>query len=46
MKTELNFSKLNGLIPCIIQDEHTDKVLMLGFMNEAAFNRGRSRPVP
>jgi phosphoribosyl-ATP pyrophosphohydrolase/phosphoribosyl-AMP cyclohydrolase len=26
-----------GLIPAIIQDHHTGKVLMLGFMNEEAF---------
>jgi phosphoribosyl-ATP pyrophosphohydrolase/phosphoribosyl-AMP cyclohydrolase len=36
MKQELNFSKLNGLIPCVVQDENTGKVLMLGFMNEEA----------
>lgn len=27
----------DGLVPAIIQDNHTNKVLMLGFMNEAAF---------
>ena len=31
---DLDFSKLNGLVPAIIQDEKTRKVLMLGFMNE------------
>jgi phosphoribosyl-ATP pyrophosphohydrolase/phosphoribosyl-AMP cyclohydrolase len=31
-----DFSKLNGLVPAIIQDQHTRKVLMLGFMNEEA----------
>ncbi len=31
-----DFSKLNGLIPAIIQDNTTLKVLMLGFMNEEA----------
>ena len=36
MEKELNFKKLNGLIPCVIQDNNTDKVLMLGFMNEEA----------
>jgi phosphoribosyl-ATP pyrophosphohydrolase/phosphoribosyl-AMP cyclohydrolase len=36
METELNFKKLNGLVPCIVQDSFTDKVLMLGFMNEEA----------
>ena len=34
--TELDFSKLNGLIPAIIQDNTTNMVLMLGFMNEEA----------
>src|SRR5690242_6484156 len=35
----MNFSKLNGLIPCIIQDANTNKVLMLGFMNEEAYSK-------
>ncbi len=34
--TELDFTKLNGLIPAIIQDNTTSVVLMLGFMNEEA----------
>ncbi len=34
--TQLDFSKLNGLIPVVIQDNTTLKVLMLGFMNEEA----------
>jgi len=34
---KLNFEKLNGLIPAIIQDNKTGKVLMLGFMNKEAF---------
>lgn len=32
----LDFDKMDGLIPAIIQDEYTGKVLMLGFMNEEA----------
>ncbi len=32
----LDFSKAGGLIPAIIQDEATGKVLMLGFMNAEA----------
>ncbi len=32
----LDFSKLNGLVPAIIQDNTTSVVLMLGFMNEEA----------
>ncbi|MEP0861941.1 MAG: bifunctional phosphoribosyl-AMP cyclohydrolase/phosphoribosyl-ATP diphosphatase HisIE [Ignavibacterium sp.] len=35
----LNFSKLNGLIPAIIVDSETDKILMLGFMNEQALKK-------
>ncbi len=36
---QLNFKKLNGLIPAVIVDEKTDKVLMQGFMNEEALNK-------
>lgn len=36
---KLDFSKLNGLIPAVIQDFATGRVLMLGFMNEDAFRR-------
>jgi len=35
----INFSKLNGLVPCIAQDAKTSKVLMLGFMNEEAYQK-------
>ena len=33
---QLDFTKLNGLVPAIIQDNTTNIVLMLGFMNEEA----------
>jgi phosphoribosyl-ATP pyrophosphohydrolase/phosphoribosyl-AMP cyclohydrolase len=33
---DIDFSKLNGLVPAIIQDAQTRKVLMLGFMNDEA----------
>ena len=36
---ELNFDKMNGLIPAIIQDNSTEKVLMLGFMNKEAYEQ-------
>ncbi len=39
MGVNLNFSKLSGLVPAIIQDFQSGKVLMLGFMNEEAFKR-------
>ena len=32
----INFDKVNGLIPAIVQDALTGKVLMQGFMNEEA----------
>jgi phosphoribosyl-ATP pyrophosphohydrolase/phosphoribosyl-AMP cyclohydrolase len=35
--SKLNFEKGNGLLPAVIQDEHSGKVLMLGYMNEEAF---------
>ena len=36
---ELDFEKMNVLIPAIIQDDYTQKVLMLGFMNEEAYKK-------
>ncbi len=33
----INFEKINGLVPVIIQDEKTLQVLMLGYMNEEAY---------
>lgn len=35
----IDFSKLNGLVPCIVQDAKTRVVLMLGFMNEEAYQK-------
>ncbi len=36
----INFSKYtDGLVPAIIQDNETKNVLMLGFMNQEAFNK-------
>lgn len=35
----IDFSKLNGLVPCIAQDAETHVVLMLGFMNQEALAR-------
>ncbi|HEY0896248.1 MAG TPA: bifunctional phosphoribosyl-AMP cyclohydrolase/phosphoribosyl-ATP diphosphatase HisIE [Sphingobacteriaceae bacterium] len=34
---EIDFKKGDGLVPVIIQDERTLEVLMLGYMNEEAF---------
>ena len=36
---ELDFDKMGGLIPAIIQDAHTKNVLMLGFMNKEALDK-------
>lgn len=36
---KLNFKKLNGLIPAVIQDAQTKSVLMLGFMNKEAIKQ-------
>jgi phosphoribosyl-AMP cyclohydrolase len=37
----LDFTKLNGLIPAVVQDDNSDEVLMVGFMNDAALTRTR-----
>ena len=37
MPIKLDFSKLNGLLPAIVQDYETGEVLMLAFMNEEAW---------
>ncbi|MDP8981801.1 MAG: phosphoribosyl-AMP cyclohydrolase [Acidobacteriota bacterium] len=36
---DLDFSKLDGLLPAVIQDHATGRVLMVGFMNDEAFRR-------
>lgn len=33
----IDFSKLNGIVPCVIQDAVSLRVLMVGFMNEEAY---------
>ena len=35
----LDFEKMGGLIPAIVHDNNTNKVLMLGFMNEEALEQ-------
>ena len=35
----IDFEKMGGLVPAIIQDAITQKVLMLGFMNEEAYKK-------
>jgi phosphoribosyl-AMP cyclohydrolase len=35
----MDFTKLGGLVPAVIQDEDTNEVLMVGFMNQQALDR-------
>ena len=35
----MDFSKLNGLIPAVVQDDTSNEVLMVGFMNQEALDR-------
>jgi len=37
----MDFTKLNGLVPAVVQDADTREVLMVGFMNETALLRTR-----
>ncbi|HBH25318.1 MAG TPA: bifunctional phosphoribosyl-AMP cyclohydrolase/phosphoribosyl-ATP diphosphatase [Cytophagales bacterium] len=36
---KVDFDKNNDLVPAIIQDEHSQKVLMLGYMNQEALEK-------
>jgi phosphoribosyl-ATP pyrophosphohydrolase/phosphoribosyl-AMP cyclohydrolase len=38
----MDFSKLDGLVPAVIQDADSNEVLMVGFMNDEALARTRS----
>jgi phosphoribosyl-ATP pyrophosphohydrolase/phosphoribosyl-AMP cyclohydrolase len=38
----MDFSKLSGLIPAVVQDETSGEVLMVGFMNDEALERTRA----
>ena len=37
----LDFTKLDGLLPAVVQDNTTGRVLMVGFMNDEAWRRTR-----
>ncbi|MBI2220591.1 MAG: phosphoribosyl-AMP cyclohydrolase [Acidobacteria bacterium] len=37
----MNFTKLAGLIPAVVQDDETNQVLMVGFMNAEALAKTR-----
>ena len=39
---QLDFAKLDGLLPAIVQDKRSGEVLMLGFMNQQAFDETRA----
>ncbi len=41
MDINIDFNKVNGLVPAIVQDSLTNKVLMLGYMNEQALKQTR-----
>jgi phosphoribosyl-AMP cyclohydrolase len=38
----VDFTKLDGLIPAVVQDDESNEVLMVGFMNAEALARTRS----
>ncbi len=40
---QIDFSKGNGLVPVVIQDDNTLQVLMVGYMNEEALEKTRKR---
>jgi len=39
MNAELDFDKLSGLLPAVVQDAADGEVLMVGFMNREAYER-------
>jgi phosphoribosyl-AMP cyclohydrolase / phosphoribosyl-ATP pyrophosphohydrolase len=39
MDLDIDFEKVNGLVPAIVQDAFTNKVLMLGYMNREAIEQ-------
>jgi len=36
---KIDFDKMNGLVPAIVQEDSTSEVLMVGFMNPEAYSR-------
>ncbi len=41
MSINVDWAKMDGLVPAIVQDADTGEVLMLGYMNEAALEQTR-----
>jgi len=39
MNANIDFQKMQGLVPAIVQDDSSNQILMLGFMNEEAFQK-------
>ena len=39
----LDFTKLDGLVPAVVQDHETSEVLMVGFMNQEAWEITRKK---
>ena len=39
MDAQIDFAKMQGLVPAIVQDDASGEVLMLGFMNAAALDK-------
>ena len=39
MNAQLDFEKMNGLLPAVVQDARDGEVLMVGFMNREALER-------
>jgi phosphoribosyl-AMP cyclohydrolase len=37
----MDFSKLDGLVPAVVQEDTTGEVLMVGFMNDEALQKTR-----
>ena len=42
MDADMDFSKLGGLIPAVVQDDSSGEVLMVGFMNDEALARTKA----
>ena len=38
----MDFTKLDGLIPAVVQDDESGEVLMVGFMNQEALDRTKA----
>lgn len=43
--SNIDFNKGNGLVPVVVQDAITLQVLMLGYMNETAYNKTREEGI-